>query len=370
MSESTKIAPGLEPATPGAVFAGHTGYGPGVPGLPGLGSGQARESVSITPYGGGITRNTPGTPDHTPGTPGTPGNGAGDGGHRPARQTPEEYVQTLLTVLGSKRVGKKWQCPAHGLTGEHSPSLTTGTADDGRVLLFCHAGCDWRAILKALKLGGAVLRSAPPTPPARHAKAFLRGVQFPPPKMVTGGSAQERGFRFESEHPYGDDVWLIRMRHPSGAKEVTWESLNGKGERVLGLLGRRTKDLPLYREREIGMAMATDEPVLLVESESSADALRKAGWYATTWAGGAGSPPLDRLKRVLSVEDEDGKRDTYPNLIVIPDYDAAGVECLDKLNNTGLLIHMVVGEPGEDAKDLLTRVGPDTFRTMVEEALA
>lgn len=290
---------------------------------------------------------------------------------RPARKTPEEWLTELLGALGSKRFGRKWQCPAHGLVGEHSPSLTIATGDDGHVLLYCHAGCEWKAVLRALNVPASALRVAPPTPPARHAKAYLRNVAFPPPKAGSGSSPEQRGFRFESEHPYGDDVWLVRLRHASsGMKEVTWESRNSLGERVPGLLGRRTKDLPLYCAREVAMAIGVGEPVLLVESESSVDALRKAGWYATTWAGGAGSPPIDTLKATLQVEDEDGGRSTYPHLLVIPDYDEAGIDCLHKLNNEGLVANLLHGEPGEDAKDLLMRVGPEAFRELVAEALA
>lgn len=280
-------------------------------------------------------------------------------------------MHELLRALGSKRIGKKWQCPAHGLTGDHGLSLTTGTGTDGRALVFCHAGCDWKSILKALRLPGTALRVAPPTPPAKHARAYLRDVAFPPPKASEGGSPEQRGFRFESEHAYGDDVWLVRLRSKSGAKEVTWESRNlSTGERCPGLFGRRTKDLPLYREREIRQAIGAGEPVLLVESESSVDALCRAGWYATTWAGGAGSPNLARLRDVLFVENESGGRGAYPQLVVVPDYDAPGLECLDKLNDAGLLAHLLHGDPGEDAKDMLLRVGRDTFRTLVTEALA
>src|SRR5690606_11317112 len=120
--------------------------------------------------------------------------------------------------------------------------------------------------------------------------------KFPPPKA--GGSPAERGFRFEAEHPYGDPkpiAWKIRMRHPSsGAKEILWESLNPSGERVPGLLGRRQVDLPLYRIADVRKAKFLDEPIVICESESSVDALNRAGIYATCWPGGAGDVPVSR----------------------------------------------------------------------------
>lgn len=297
----------------------------------------------------------------SPGSPGSPGD--------QLRLAPQQWVTELLTELGAARHGKKWQCPGHALTGDHTVSLNISTADDGRLLMFCHSGCTWRTILRSLHLPAAALKITPPTPPARHAQAFLRGITFPPPKMQPGGSAADRGFRFESEHPYGDDVWLIRLRHPSGHKEVLWESRNGKGERVPGLLGRRTSGLPLYWQTEVVMAMGADEPVCLVESESSVDALRKAGVYATTWAGGAGSPNITRLREVFTVNDN-GYPGTYPNLVVVPDFDTAGIGCLRTLTAAHLVPNLIHGEPGEDAKDLLTRIGPVEFHTLLTTTIA
>jgi hypothetical protein len=287
----------------------------------------------------------------SPGSPVVPG---------PAADTdPARWVRDLLQALGSARHGKKLQCPAHGLTGEHTVSLSVETGDHGRCLIYCHAGCTWRDVLRALKLPPSALTVRPPTPPARHARAYLPRIAFPPPK-AGGGSAPERGFRFESEHPYGDDVWLVRLRHPSGAKEITWESRNPHGERVPGLLGRRTRDLPLYREREVRMAVAAYETVVVVESESSVDALRKAGLYACTWAGGAGAPNTDRLAGVLAHAE---------NVVIVPDMDAAGIECLAKIRPVLPSARVVVGDEGEDARDLLVRIGPDAFRNRITEAL-
>ena len=43
---------------------------------------------------------------------------------------------------------------------------------------------------------------------------------------------------------------------------------------------------------------ATGDTLHLVESESSVDALNSGGHYATTWAGGATTPPLAKLAAV------------------------------------------------------------------------
>lgn len=281
---------------------------------------------------------------------------------RKPAQDPVRWVEALLATLGAHRTGKKWQCPAHATVGEHSVSLRLARGDDGRLLLFCHAGCDWRDILRALKLPGSVLMVAPPTPPAKHARFYLRAMKFPEPKSG-GGSPSERGFRFEAEHAYGQPAfaWKIRLRHPTTReKEITWESLNPKGERVPGLLGRKQADFPLYLEKDVRMAMAAGEPVILCESESSVDALGKAGWYATTWAGGAADPPVERIRELLG---------NHGETLLIPDNDDAGRRCAEKLIRAATVRHLLMGDPGEDARDLLDRRGPGDFRAAVEAAL-
>ncbi len=275
---------------------------------------------------------------------------------------PFRWFEALLTAVGAQQVGRKWQCPSHATTGEHTASLRLARGDDGRLLLFCHAGCDFRDVLRALQLPGSALMTAPPTKPEVHARFYLRKLTFPEPKA--GGSPADRGFRFEAEHPYGVPepyAWKIRLRHPTTrAKEVSWESLNSKGERVPGLLGRRQADFPLYHEREIRMAIAADEVVIVCESESSADALVKTGWYATTWAGGAADPPVSRIAELLG---------RHPNALLIPDNDDAGRRCAEKLIRGAAVQHLLLGNEGEDARDLLVRLGPAEFRVVINAVL-
>lgn len=275
---------------------------------------------------------------------------------------PLRWITALLTAVGSERQGKKWQCPAHATTGEHSVSLRLDIGDDGRLLLYCHAGCDFRDILRALKVPGSVLMTAPPTLPAMHAHLYLRKMKFPAPRSA--GTHAERGFQFEAEHPYGAPepfAWKVRLRHPTTReKEITWESLNPHGERVPGLLGRKQIDFPLYRERDLGMALAAGEPIIVCESESSVDTLVKAGWYATTWAGGAADPPVERIRELLG---------NHRETLMIPDNDDAGRACAEKLKQAAAVQRFLLGDEGEDARDLLTRVGRDEFRGLVEGAL-
>lgn len=302
-----------------------------------------------------------GGPESVPVVPAVPAPGPPHAGLRRADRDPLPWFEALLTAVGSARIGKKWQCPVHATSGEHSVSLRLYQGrDDGRLMIFCHAGCDFRDIVRALRLPYDALNTAPPTPPERHARLYLRGLRFPPPRKA--GALSERGLRFECEHPYGAPTaiaWKLRYRHPvTGEKEVRWESLNGDGQRVPGLLGRREAELPLYRQRAALMAIGADEPVTLVESESSVDALERAGIYATTWAGGAGSPPLERLADMLG---------GYPNLVIVPDNDSAGLKCLGRIRTVLPIARVVTGASGEDARDLLRRLGPRQFSHLISK---
>jgi hypothetical protein len=61
-------------------------------------------------------------------------------------------VETVLALLPDHRKsGKGWtaRCPAHE---DGRASLSVGVGKDGQVLLRCHAGCDFKDIVKALKL--------------------------------------------------------------------------------------------------------------------------------------------------------------------------------------------------------------------------
>ena len=263
---------------------------------------------------------------------------------------PAVWLAGLLDATGAARIGRKWQCVVHGRSGEHAVALSVGMRKDGTgAWIYCHGGCGLTVILAALRLSRADLRNPPPVPPARHAVAWRLAHAFPPPRSDRGGDA---GWVATSitEHPYGDPetiAWKVRERNAAGSKRIHWESRNPRGERVPGLLGRREADLPLYRIREVRMAIAMEETVLLVESESSVDALAKAGLYATCWAGGAGSCPLNLLQRELADAD----------VVLIPDHDEAGLKVAAQIHQVLPSARQVLGEPGEDARDLLQRLG-------------
>jgi hypothetical protein len=268
--------------------------------------------------------------------------------------TPYRQFLALLALAGSTPAGKKHQCPGHGLVGEHSAALSVTEGDGGRVLVHCFAGCGVMDILGGFRLPYAALTELLPVDPCRWYESVLCGLRFPPPRVDRGGGAGWVAIEIV-EHPYGHPspfAWKVRERNAAGAKRIYWQSLNPRGERLDGLLGRSEADLPLYHIGEIRMAVAAGELVVLVESESSVDALNAAGLYSTTWPGGASSPPSDRLAAELA----------QANVLLVPDHDHAGLECAERIVRTLPHARVQLGEPGEDARDVLARRGQEWFR--------
>lgn len=62
-------------------------------------------------------------------------------------------AEAIARALGGRRVGIMWmvRCPAHD---DHTPSLSVREAADGKVLVRCHAGCEQRDVIDALRSRG------------------------------------------------------------------------------------------------------------------------------------------------------------------------------------------------------------------------
>ena len=59
-------------------------------------------------------------------------------------------AETIAKGLGGRKVARGWmvRCPAHD---DRKPSLSIRDADDGKVLVFCHAGCDQEQVIANLR---------------------------------------------------------------------------------------------------------------------------------------------------------------------------------------------------------------------------
>ncbi len=62
-------------------------------------------------------------------------------------------AEAIAKALGGRKAGGAWmaRCPAHD---DREPSLAITDTRDGKVLVRCHAGCDQRAVIAALRARG------------------------------------------------------------------------------------------------------------------------------------------------------------------------------------------------------------------------
>jgi hypothetical protein len=58
-------------------------------------------------------------------------------------------AEDIAKVLGGRRAGPSWmaRCPAHN---DREPRLSIHQAEDGTVLVRCHAGCEQARVITAL----------------------------------------------------------------------------------------------------------------------------------------------------------------------------------------------------------------------------
>jgi putative DNA primase/helicase len=139
----------------------------------------------------------------------------------------------IASALGGFRSGAAWiaRCPAHN---DRKPSLSICDADEGKILIHCHAGCDQKRVIVALRSRGlwtdnglcrfrhlalhAAARSKPDSENARRRERALslwrstisadgtlvqtylgsRGLHLPPPPTLR--------FHAGLKHPLGG-VW-------------------------------------------------------------------------------------------------------------------------------------------------------------------
>jgi putative DNA primase/helicase len=70
-------------------------------------------------------------------------------------------AEIIARALGGRKMGTAWmaRCPAHD---DREPSLAITDTRDGRVLVHCHAGCDQRDVITALRARNAWERQRSP----------------------------------------------------------------------------------------------------------------------------------------------------------------------------------------------------------------
>lgn len=138
------------------------------------------------------------------------------------------YISRILSRLDNIRPsGEGWiaRCPAHD---DAHASLSVGAGDDGRVLLYCHAGCEVANVVAALDLTMADLFPDPPS--------GGRGE---------GALSPHKGPQTRNASPAMNNLGCTLAQY-AAAKGVTEESLRGLGLTDMAYLGVPAVRIPYF----------------------------------------------------------------------------------------------------------------------------
>jgi 5S rRNA maturation endonuclease (ribonuclease M5) len=227
---------------------------------------------------------------------------------------------------GTGRNGQ-WRCPAHH---DHTPSLSISPGSDGKVLLYCHAGCSIDDIVAAL---GLELTDLFDTPAANGQRDEIVNTYdyVDEDGQLLFQVVRKTGKRFVQRRPDGADGWIWNL---------------GDTRRVL------------YRLPQVLEAVETGIPVYVVEGEKDADRLAAVGYVATCNPHGAGkwrstyNASLEGADVVIVADrDEAGRahaRDIAHQLEGI----AANVRVLEPAVGKDVSDHLAAGRGIEDLVDL------------------
>jgi hypothetical protein len=221
------------------------------------------------------------------------------------------------------------RCPVHGDT--HNRHLYFHPGDKQGVVGFCHHGCGWQDIAKAMHLD-------------------WRDGQNRQPE---GQDAQLTTYDWRDER--GKLLYqTCRFKGKDGKKGIFYRRPNGQGEWIKDLQGVR---LVLYRLPEL-LRSNPNRMVLWAEGEKCAELLARTGYAATTTAMGAKNSHLTEYVPAMM-----GRR-----VVIFPDYDEEGLQYAEtihgRLKAAGIpcVITHIPGlkatkEHGDDIADWVERDG-------------
>jgi len=242
--------------------------------------------------------------------------------------TPMERILNALADhnCDAKQNGNGWsaRCPAHE---DRRPSLSVSEGDDGRALVWCHAGCTVESICDAAGLRVADLMngdsSTTSTQPAKTREKRQYSRQ-PNSKPATAYPTEKAAIAtLECKHGKRSALWTYNDEHsnPVGVI-VRWDKSGGKDIRPVArrgdkwVIGGMVEPRPLYRLPDLAGA----DRVYITEGEKAAEAARSIGLTATTSSHGAESSDKADWSPLAGKE-----------CVILPDHDNAGGKYADSV---------------------------------------
>ncbi len=288
-------------------------------------------------------------------------------------------AEAIAKSLGGRKAGGGWmaRCPAHG---DREPSLSICDADDGKVLLHCHAGCVQEQVISVLRSRGLWVqnghqyftrRVARPAANHRldHAEAIRReaalaiwGESIPAAGTLAEPYLAWRGLRLSPPerirfHP--------GLKHPAGG---VWPAM-------VALITRGADDAPLAIHRTYlahdGSGKAPVDPQRMMLGPCRGGAVRLAAPDSTLMIGeglesclAAAQATGDPAWAALSTSGLRGLDlpDAVRDVVVLADGDdpgeAAARDCAWRWKREGRRVRIARPPVGLDFNDLLMGRAP------------
>lgn len=237
------------------------------------------------------------------------------------------------------------RCPAHL---DDKPSLTI-TEVPGRVVLHCHAGCDYRDILDAVGLGPKDLLLTP----SHYAE-----------KAWTFGGSLGNATVIYDYYDHDGEYAYSKLRDASKRIRYGLVKYDDYGRPLSMTPGTKNKSRYLYNAAAMQYSIenAPEKPIYYVEGEKDADTLIMQGLTAVT-AGGTGD-----WKKAFAEQFKGA------SVVILPDNDGAGRKLADQVAAdikrvcSRYKIVQTSQEPKGDVTDYLASDGVtlDDLKTLVD----
>ena len=208
------------------------------------------------------------------------------------KKTIDETLAVLENVRGSNG---KWtaKCPAHD---DSKNSLSIGMSEENRVLLFCHAGCQYNDVIT--KINQKI----------KDTKELNKANSISNRKVVAT-------YNYNDEK--GECLYQVVRTQPKGFYQRTPDQNGG------WIYGLKSERRVVYNLPNVLKAIQDRRTVVIVEGERDADRINSLGLIATTSAMGA-----------ASWKDEYSEFLNSAHIVIIPDNDEAGARYAKKVINS------------------------------------